>query len=144
MSIEHSILLLRLLAALSLLAFLLALFIVIWRGFKGVEMGAAFGTAKRGYLLREQAAQDDEAERWSLRPIMTLGRAGSNAIIVDDDYASAEHARILLENGNWWLEDRKSRNGTRLNDERIAGRAILADGDVIGIGQVRFRVQLAS
>lgn len=143
MSIEHTIFLLRLLAGLSLVAFLLTLFILIWRSLLQSERGAAPVLSKHGYLVREQPPQAGDAVRWSLRPIVTLGRAGSNAVVVNDDFASAEHARIILDQGKWWLEDRQSLNGTHLNDDKIMRRTILADGDVIGIGNYRFRIHLA-
>ena len=142
MNIETTIFILRLLAGLSLAGFLLTLFSVIWRNLNQLERNATPASSEHGYLIREGANQTSGAERWALRPIVTLGRAGSNAIVVNDDFASAEHARILLERGKWWLEDRQSRNGTRLNDDQIKRRTILADGDVIGIGSYRYRIHI--
>lgn len=142
MSVEATVFILRLLAGLSLIGFLLALFVIIWRGFNRLqerETPPEFGT-----IARESPEADGEGERWNLRPLVTLGRGGGNTIMVADDFASAEHARILLENGRWWLEDRQSRNGTHLNETRLTRRAILADGDVIGIGQHRYRIHLPS
>ena len=141
MSLEQSIFFLRLLAGLSLAGFLLTLFIVIWRNLNQIQQGAAPAPSKHGYLVCEQP-QAGDAERWALSPILTLGRSGGNAIVVNDDFASAEHARIILEQDKWWLEDRQSRNGTHLNDDVIRRRTILADGDVIGIGHYRFRIHL--
>ena len=85
---------------------------------------------------------EGEVSRFRLHPITTLGRSSSNTIVVSDDFTSAEHARILLERGTWWLEDRRSRNGTRLNEAAIEKRTRLADGDVIGIGKSSFRLTL--
>ena len=143
MSIEGAIFLLRLLAGLSLLAFLLALFIVIWRNLLQLEKGAAQAPAACGCLIREEPPAADGPERWLLQPIVTLGRAEGNAIVVNDEFASAQHARITLDGGKWWLEDRQSRNGTHLNDDKILRPTILADGDVIGIGTYRFRIRLS-
>ncbi|MCY3692295.1 MAG: FHA domain-containing protein, partial [Chloroflexi bacterium] len=109
-----------------------------------LELGAAPAPSEHGYLVREQPPQAGDSERWSLQPIVTVGRAGGNAIVVNDDFASGEHARIILDGGKWWLEDRQSRNGTHLNEDRIMRRTILADGDVIGIGNYRFRIHLKS
>ena len=142
MTLELTIFILRLLAGLSLAGFLLALFFVIWRNLSQVEQALAPLGSKHGYLVREAPPPAGDAERWSLRPIVTLGRAGSNAIIVNDDFASAEHARIMLDGGKWWLEDRGSRNGTRLNGDIVTRRTILADGDLIGIGSYRYKIHL--
>lgn len=139
MSLEVALFFLRLLAGLSLLGFLLTLFVVIWRNLNQTQQGSALAHSKHGYLVSEQPENAD-AERWALRPIITLGRSNGNSIIVNDDFASAEHARIILEHGKWWLEDRQSRNGTRLNDDTIKQRTVIADGDVIVIGNHRFRI----
>ena len=141
MNVELAILLLRLVAGLSLAGFLLALFAVIWRNASATHQQLAAGPAQ-GYLVREEPALAGADDRCPLRPIVTLGRAESNTIVIKDDFASASHARIVLEQGTWWLEDKQSRNGTQLNGETIARRAILADGDQIGIGKYRYRLHL--
>ncbi|MCY3834332.1 MAG: FHA domain-containing protein [Chloroflexi bacterium] len=145
MSAELIIFSLRVLAALSLLAFMLALFLIVWRGLRQVDRQLQAPPETYGWLTRVSGGYDEpggEVAHHPLRPITTLGRSASNTIVVSDDFASAEHARITLEQGTWWLEDRRSRNGTRLNEAAIEGRSILADGDVIGIGAISFRLAL--
>lgn len=142
MDIEVAIFLLRLLAGLSLLGFLLALFVVIWRNAGAAAPRPAEVDAAPGYLVCEQPALAGDALRCSLRPLVTLGRAEGNTVVISDDYVSANHARIVLEGGKWWLEDRHSRNGTQLNGETILRRTILTDGDEIGIGKYRYRLHL--
>lgn len=140
MNIELTIFLLRLLAGLSLIGFLLALFVVIWRS-ASVRQASQVGS-EQGYLVCEQPAKDADELRCALRPIVTLGRAEGNTVVIKDDFASANHARIVLDQGKWWLEDRESRNGTQLNGETILRRTILTDGDEIGIGKYRYRLHL--
>ncbi|MEO0263615.1 MAG: sigma 54-interacting transcriptional regulator [candidate division WOR-3 bacterium] len=43
---------------------------------------------------------------------------------------SKKHFKIYFENGNWFIEDLNSKNGTFLNKIRI-GKAILNEGDII-------------
>ena len=140
MSLEGAFLILRLLAALSLLGFLFGLFYVIWRSIKQLEASPSPLAASYGFLIRQ--APQNGFERFTLRSVTTLGRLASNSIVVPDDFVSSEHAKITLEENQWWLEDRGSRNGTRLNDEAISRRSILTDGDVIGIGQYQYRLEL--
>lgn len=142
MNIELTIFLLRLLAGLSLVGFLLALFVVIWRNASATVQQPAAAATMHGYLVCEQPAVAGEDLRCSLRPIVTMGRADGNTVVIRDDFASANHARIILEHGKWWLEDRQSRNGTQLNGETILHRTILTDGDEIGIGKYRYRLHL--
>jgi pSer/pThr/pTyr-binding forkhead associated (FHA) protein len=48
-------------------------------------------------------------------------------------YISRQHINIWSENGQYYIEDRSSTNGTRVNgtDIKGTGRHALADGDVI-------------
>jgi hypothetical protein len=48
-------------------------------------------------------------------------------------YISRQHINLWYEDGNYYVEDRSSTNGTRINDKDIkgTGRHQLADGDVI-------------
>ncbi|MDE2857134.1 MAG: FHA domain-containing protein [Chloroflexota bacterium] len=144
MSVEVTLFLLRLLGVLFLAGFLLALFYLIWRSL--IQMTDALEAEQAHHArlaaIDAQNGEDRPDKGFALLPITTLGRSPSNAIVVDDENASALHATIVLEDGKWWLEDRESRNGTQLNDQRIQGRAALADGDEISIGQRRYRLIL--
>lgn len=143
MSIEVAVLILRLLAGLSLLAFLFILFVIVWRSMRQLDRQLQASRANYGYLTcRRRDTTKADAERYQLDATTTLGRSASNSIVVDDDFASAEHARIILEDGQWWLEDRHSKNGTRLNSAVIDQRTPLADGDLIGIGELTYQLAL--
>ena len=141
MSIELALFVLRLLTSFALLAFLFALFFLLWRS---LNRGSAPNLSS-GRLSRFTDATDGSPEgvsHFALGPITTLGRSATNSIVISDDYASAEHAKIALRDGQWWLEDCGSRNGTALNGDALSGPVILVNGDVIEIGQSRFRFEL--
>jgi DNA-binding winged helix-turn-helix (wHTH) protein len=63
-----------------------------------------------------------------------IGRDPAVAIHVDSSGVSRRHARIVVNGSGAALEDLASKNGTRLNDRAIAGRAALHDGDQIQLG----------
>lgn len=145
MSVEAAIFILRLLAALSLIGFLAVLFASVWRSMRQIDRQLAAARTAYGYLtLRwsDTSKPPRKAQRYRLHAITTLGRSASNTIVVNDEFASNVHARITLEDGQWWLEDRRSRNGTRLNDAPIEQRTVLADDDVIGIGNISYQLSL--
>lgn len=73
-----------------------------------------------------------------------LGRDISNDIVVNDAEVSRKHARLLLQAGQYVVEDLGSTNGTFINDERISGPHILSAGEVIQFGENVIMVYEAS
>src|SRR5579871_6228217 len=62
-----------------------------------------------------------------------IGRQGDNHLILRDNRASRNHARIFAENGEYFIEDMNSRHGVFVNGERVK-RHQLADSDRIDFG----------
>ena len=77
-----------------------------------------------------------------LQPITSLGRAPSNTVPIVDTYASAQHALLTWRDGQWWLEDQGSRNGTLVNDLQVDGPTVVSSGDIIGVGRVSLKLEL--
>ena len=69
-----------------------------------------------------------------------LGRAERADVVLADPAVSSEHARVSRVGRAWVISDLGSTNGTRLNDRRVDGDVPLAQGDVVALGNVRFRV----
>ncbi len=59
-------------------------------------------------------------------------------------FESHEHPLLDLRHNQWWLEDREGHNGTLMNDVPINQPVIITDDDIIGIGSLRFRLELES
>ncbi|MBI1881128.1 MAG: FHA domain-containing protein [Chloroflexi bacterium] len=120
-------------------------FYIIWRELKQLESQAASQSHPTTYQLRVVAAAEGQSlaigEALPLQPITVLGRAAENTIVVGDDSASAAHARLRRENGVWWLEDLDSRTGTMLNDLPLSKPMPLSEGDIIGIGNLRLKLE---
>ena len=66
--------------------------------------------------------------------VTTIGRTNGNDLVISGRTVSRRHARLLFVDGNWYLEDLQSANGTLLNNVRIYQPAMLHDGDVINFG----------
>src|SRR6202162_2249254 len=62
-----------------------------------------------------------------------IGRQGDNHLVLRDNRASRNHARIFSENGEYFVEDLNSRHGVFVNGERVK-RHRLADSDRIDFG----------
>src|SRR5690606_31508250 len=69
---------------------------------------------------------------------MRLGRAEDLEIWVNHRSISREHVRFVERDGEIVVEDLSSANGITVNGQACAS-AVLSSGDVLGLGQVRFR-----
>jgi hypothetical protein len=72
----------------------------------------------------------------------SIGRALTNDIVLDDQYAAAAHTRLtLLEDGRVAVADLGSRNGTRVDGELIGPEFAIANEGVLIVGRTRVRVR---
>jgi two-component system cell cycle response regulator len=67
------------------------------------------------------------------QPETFIGRATDATIRLEDDGVSRRHAKIMQMDGEVWVEDMKSANGTLINGQRVE-RSMLQDGDKIQMG----------
>src|SRR5215470_9806431 len=63
-----------------------------------------------------------------------VGRRRDLDLPIDVDSVSRQHARFYRFDGDWWLEDLQSTNGTYVNDE-VVSRRRLEDGDIVRFGE---------
>lgn len=66
---------------------------------------------------------------------VTIGRAPSSTLVLDDDYASNAHARLSLVNGAWVVQDLGSTNGTWIDRQRITTPTPLSVGHQLKVGR---------
>jgi hypothetical protein len=148
MSLNLLVFLLRIGSAALLYLFLFGAVAVMWRDWQAVAEQTArkreIAARTFGRLVVTRVGKTDltQGDAFPIGVVTRLGRTLTNSVVVNDAFASAEHARLSFRNGRWWLEDLNSRNGTLLNEERLNAPAIVATGDVIGIGGVRLRIEL--
>ncbi len=50
---------------------------------------------------------------------VTIGRANDSTLVLTDDYASNRHARLFPRDGEWFVEDMGSTNGTFLDRVKV-------------------------
>jgi hypothetical protein len=73
-----------------------------------------------------------------------IGRDSTNAAFIDDRQVSRHHARISWSDGDFWIEDLNSLNGTRVNGETLTARHKLAPGETINVGDTNLTFALES
>jgi pSer/pThr/pTyr-binding forkhead associated (FHA) protein len=67
-----------------------------------------------------------------VKPVVTLGRALDNDIVLDDARVSRHHAQLRLRQGRYVLYDTGSSGGTTVNDRSVS-EVTLTAGDVIAL-----------
>jgi len=102
------------------------------------EPGAELG---RLVVVASPSGEPEEGTSLALDAIATLGRDVNNAIVVEDQFVSAEHAILTFRGRAWYVEDLGSTNGTYVNGVPVGEVTPLGFGDVIQVGQVRLRLE---
>jgi hypothetical protein len=153
-SLEWSLLVLRLLSVAVLYVFLVAVVCVIWRDLataanpqtESAEVSRSTSEpGAPGVRLRLISSGEGplrQGDIFSLQTYATMGRAPDNHIVLLDTYVSSYHARLDRRGGEWWLTDLDSRNGTLLNGVPITKAVPLAAGDIIRVGQIELRLEI--
>lgn len=129
------------------LLFLLLLYVVLYRIVRTLlrdlraaarEPGSVLG---RVVVIASPSGEPAVGRSFDLDAITTLGRDVNNAIVLDDPFASSEHAVLTYRGRSWYVEDAGSTNGTLRNGRPINGPAALGFGDEIGVGQITLRLE---
>ena len=73
-----------------------------------------------GAVLLIRAGGGREGETIALDvDVLTVGRSPHSDLFLDDVTVSRHHARVLRDEGGFWVEDLNSLNGTYVNRKRI-------------------------
>jgi pSer/pThr/pTyr-binding forkhead associated (FHA) protein len=70
-------------------------------------------------------------------PIVNIGRADYNDLVIPDDSVSSQHAKLTRREGVWILTDLGSTNGTMVDGEKVAGDVPIAPGAFVRLGDVQ-------
>jgi hypothetical protein len=66
---------------------------------------------------------------------VTIGRAPDSTIVLDDDFVSGRHARLVPHDGQWFVEDLGSTNGTFLEHTKVTTPMPIPLGAPVRIGK---------
>jgi hypothetical protein len=130
---------LRLLFLALLYLFLFAVVRVLLRDLRGATRERA--ELGRLVVIASPGGEPPVGAVFPLDAIASLGRDVNNTIVVDDPFASGEHAAITFRGRSWYVEDLDSTNGTYLNGTEVAGATPMGYGDEVQIGEVRLRLE---
>jgi hypothetical protein len=100
---------------------------------RGKDVDPVVDGKRRRAMKLHVIRPDDQAGR--------VGRAPGCGVPIDyDSYASNIHARLFRLDGDLWVEDLGSTNGSWVNTVRIEERTKLEKGDLLQVGGTVFEV----
>jgi hypothetical protein len=101
------------------------------------------GRKARGNATELVAVEPAEhaGRRYPLGDEITVGRAAGCQVTVDDTYVSQLHARVFNRDGQLFVEDLGSTNGTYLNRAKVAGPMVMHKGDRLQVGNTVLEVR---
>jgi pSer/pThr/pTyr-binding forkhead associated (FHA) protein len=73
--------------------------------------------------------------------VIMIGRGTDCQLILDDDYVSTRHARVVGSTNGIYVEDLGSTNGTYVNGQRITAPTTITLADTVRIGKTMLRLE---
>jgi pSer/pThr/pTyr-binding forkhead associated (FHA) protein len=135
------LLVVRILLAVALYAFLVFALWLMWRELRRTSKQTSAGPELPALSLALQNGDVRRRYRYT-GPEVTIGRDPTCALRLEDKTISARHARLSYHHGQWWVEDLQSTNGAFLNEELIHEPIVVASGDHLRCGAVEFEITI--
>jgi hypothetical protein len=99
------------------------------------------GKRRKSMHLKVLEPASIKGRAFALDSEATIGRGAGCAISLDGDrFVSTIHARVFPYDGEVWIEDLGSTNGTYVNAERVQAPTALRKGDIVQVGGVVMEV----
>jgi len=132
---------LRLLMAAALYIFIGWALWLVWQDLKREE----HRTSARGFpRIRLEVRNRNRilSSKTYSKPEILLGRNPECDVTINDETASALHARLSYHHNQWWIEDLNSTNGTNLNKQKLSTPTVLTSDDEIQCGKTKIIISI--
>jgi pSer/pThr/pTyr-binding forkhead associated (FHA) protein len=73
--------------------------------------------------------------------VIMIGRGADCQIVLDDDYVSTRHARVVSGENGVYVEDMGSTNGSYVNGQRITAPTLITMSDTVRIGKTILKLE---
>lgn len=118
--------------------FIFSIIRLIYLDIKGMDFIGSGDYAYLKLINRKDSLPFKINEYYTIDEELSLGRRGSNDIIIKNPYVSKNHFKIVKDEENYFLEDLDSANGTYLNGEILEDAVELKNGDILKVGNIEF------
>ena len=132
------LLVLRILLAVVLYAFLAYALLTLWHDLK--RQGELLAVHQPPPITLITELDSPPLTRQFSCSEIIMGRDTACDFPLNDQTVSSHHARLSYHQNQWWLEDMGSTNGTLLNGETIGTPVVITHGDTLRLGQVGVRI----
>ncbi|GHO45211.1 FHA domain-containing protein [Ktedonospora formicarum] len=143
LQIDSFLFILRILLVILLYLFLMQVVLAITRDLRKSGGGSGAGRSKAlGHLVVVNSGPSSlmPGTRFALEPQTSIGRGPTNTIQISDQVVSAEHSRLWLRNGVWYVQDAGSANGTYVNNQPAREALTARAGDIVSVGYIQFKL----
>lgn len=72
---------------------------------------------------------------------LTIGRSSESGLVIRDDYTSTHHARLMLWNDQWVIQDLDSTNGTTVDGTKVVLPTPVPANTTVTIGLTSFELR---
>ncbi len=119
----------------------------VWAEFSGPQVvapaparparsGMGMGASKPPGKLKVVEPAERRGHTYELGDELTVGRAGGCQVTLEgDNYVSQLHARVFRRDGQFYVEDLGSTNGTYVNRKKVTAPIAIRKGDRLQIGK---------
>lgn len=77
-----------------------------------------------------------------VKDFTSIGRDATNDIVLDNENVSSRHCKIKRLENRWVLADLGSTNGTFVKEKRIKEETVIASGEELRVGDVKFTLEV--
>jgi len=146
MPLDSFLLILRLLLIVLLYLFLMQVVIAITRDLRKTAAVSADGGGRVAQVLGHLVVVDSgpssisPGTSFDLESQTNIGRGPTNTIQLPDNFISSEHSRLWYRNGQWFVQDAGSVNGTFVNNQPAYNALAAKIGDIVRVGYIQFKL----
>lgn len=72
---------------------------------------------------------------------LTIGRSADSGLVIRDDYTSTHHARLMLWDDVWMLQDLDSTNGSFIKGKKVGSPTAVPPNTPVSIGTTTFELR---
>jgi pSer/pThr/pTyr-binding forkhead associated (FHA) protein len=94
---------------------------------------------KLAQLVDQNNGSIIDIDRWET----SIGKSKSNDVVLPMPDISRFHAVIAKKRKDWVITDTFSKTGVQVNGEKIDGKCVISDGDIITIGSIPLKFMCA-